>query len=61
MSPVITDRFLSISFIAALPAAEKAKVAGQLQTLIASHPALRGQETIAFPYRTEAYRCLRLD
>ncbi|NWB93847.1 class I SAM-dependent methyltransferase [Pseudomonas agarici] len=58
---VIIDRFLSVSFIAALPAVEKAKVAGHLNTLIATHPALRGKETIAFPYRTEAYRCLRLD
>ena len=57
---VILDRFLSVSFIAALPAQEKATVADQLSALIASHPALRGRETIAFPYRTEAYRCTRL-
>jgi len=54
---VILDRFLSVSFIAALPAPEKAGVAAQLRELIASHPALRGRDTIAFPYRTEAYRC----
>ncbi|WP_191487813.1 class I SAM-dependent methyltransferase [Pseudomonas sp. FEN] len=58
---VIIDRFLSVSFIAALPVAEKAKVTEQLQALIQTHPALRGRETIAFPYRTEAYRCIRLD
>ncbi len=57
---VILDRFLSVSFIAALPSPEKAKVAGQLHALIASHPALRGQDTISFPYRTEAYCCKRL-
>ncbi|MGP0015018.1 MULTISPECIES: class I SAM-dependent methyltransferase [Pseudomonas] len=58
---VIIDRFLSVSFIASLPTAEKAQVTEQLHTLIQTHPALRGKETIAFPYRTEAYRCIRLD
>lgn len=54
---VIMDRFLSVSFIAALPPARKDQVARQLQTLIDTHPALRGQDSIAFPYKTEAYRC----
>ena len=58
---VILDRFLSTSFIAALPAHEKAEVADQLHALIASHTALRGRDMISFPYRTEAYRCTRLD
>ena len=50
---VILDRFLSVSFIAALPPHEKANVANQLRALIASHPALRERDAIAFPYRTE--------
>ncbi|ALI09134.1 MULTISPECIES: class I SAM-dependent methyltransferase [Pseudomonas] len=58
---VIMDRFLSVSFIAALPAAEKAKVSDQLQHLIDTHPSLRGRETIDFPYQTQAYLCRRLD
>ena len=58
---VILDRFLSVSFIAALPAHDKARIADQLRALIASHPALRERDTIAFPYRTEAYRCMRLE
>jgi SAM-dependent methyltransferase len=57
---VILDRFLSVSFIAALPASEKSQVEEQLQALVASHPALRGRDTITFPYRTEAYCCNRL-
>jgi SAM-dependent methyltransferase len=57
----ILDRIQSISFIASLPAHEKSKVADQLRALIASHPTLRGRTTISFPYRTEAYRCTRLD
>jgi len=57
---VILDRILSVSFIAALPAREKTGIAAQLRDLIASHPALRGRDAVAFPYRTEAYRCKRL-
>jgi SAM-dependent methyltransferase len=58
---VILDRFLSVSFIAALPEQERANVAGQLRTLIESHPALRQKKTIIFPYRTEAFWCRRID
>jgi len=58
---VIIERFMSVSFIATLPPAEKAKVVEQLQALIQSHPALRGRETIEVPYQTEAYVCRRLD
>lgn len=58
---VILDRFLSVSFIAALPAGEKAKVTEQLQNLIETHPSLRAREVIEFPYQTQAYLCHRLD
>lgn len=54
---VILDRIMSVSFIAALPANEQAKVAAQLQQLIATHPALAGQAEVAFPYRTDAWHC----
>ncbi len=57
---VIMDRFLSVSFIAALAPAEKAVVTEQLRTLIATHPALKGHDTVAFPYQTQAYMCRRL-
>lgn len=57
---VVMDRFLSVSFIAALPTAEKASVTAQLRTLIDTHPDLRGRDTIAFPYQTQAYACHRL-
>ena len=56
---VILDRTLSVSFIAALPEAERARVEERLLALIATHPALRGRESVAFPYRTHAYRCIR--
>ncbi|WDU65284.1 class I SAM-dependent methyltransferase [Pseudomonas poae] len=57
---VIMDRFLSVSFIAALADAEKAKVTAQLRGLIDTHPDLRGRDTVAFPYQTQAYVCRRL-
>ncbi|KMT54300.1 class I SAM-dependent methyltransferase [Pseudomonas fildesensis] len=57
---VIIDRFLSVSFIAVLPAAEKARVTEQLRRLIDTHPGLKGRDTVAFPYQTQAYVCQRL-
>jgi ubiquinone/menaquinone biosynthesis C-methylase UbiE len=52
---VILDRMLSVSFIAALPPAERAKVAGRLEALIATEPQLKGRAEIAFLYLTRAY------
>lgn len=57
---VIIDRFMSVSFIAALPAADNAAVRERLEALIATHPDLRGRESISFPYRTLAFHCTRL-
>ena len=58
---VILDRFMSVSFIAALAASDKAAVFAQLNDLIATHPELRNQEKISLPYKTEAYVCTRID
>jgi hypothetical protein len=57
---VIVDRVMSVSFIAALPAAEQARVRERLQAVIDGHPALAGRAEVALPYRTEAYCCERL-
>jgi SAM-dependent methyltransferase len=54
---VLVDRFLSVSFIAALPDAARAQVEDRLLALIASHPALRGRDTVSVPYLTHAFRC----
>ncbi|MBV8380044.1 MAG: methyltransferase domain-containing protein [Paucibacter sp.] len=56
---VVLNRFLSVSFIAALDDARKAEVAASLRALIDSHPDLRGKQALAAPYRTEAYWCER--
>ena len=56
---VIVDRFMSVSFIAALPADEQAGVRAQIEDLIATHPALRGREMLRFPYHTRAFVTVR--
>ena len=58
---VIVDRVLSISFIAALPQAERDRVAARIWELIAATPELAGKSEVIYPYRTEAYSCRRLD
>jgi len=55
---VVIDRFLSVSFVAALPEADKRKVEERLRALPQRFPVL-AQAQIAFPYRTEAWLCLR--
>jgi SAM-dependent methyltransferase len=57
---VVVDRVLSTSFIAALPTAERERVAQRLRALIAATPALAGREEVAYPYETRAYACRRL-
>lgn len=57
---VIIDRFMSVSFIAALPDAQRQQVRAQIEALIERHPALRGQTIVRFPYTTLAYHCERL-
>lgn len=52
---VIVDRVLSVSFIAALPAAERAQVTARLNALIATQPELKDRPSIGFPYLTRAY------
>lgn len=49
---VIVDRTLSISFIAALSAEQRAEIARQLRTLINDTPELAGRAEISVPYDT---------
>lgn len=52
---VIVDHFLSISFVASLPPAERDQMRDRIRALIARHPALRGKTRVRFPYRTMAF------
>jgi SAM-dependent methyltransferase len=54
----LIDRVASISFIAALPEAERDAVLDQVRTLLRSDPALCGVEQIDLPYRTHTYWCV---
>ncbi|UHC13840.1 methyltransferase domain-containing protein [Methylobacterium currus] len=57
---VILDRTLSVSFIAALPDAERARVARAVRDLIDRTPELAGRDEVTFPYRTQVYWCERV-
>ena len=56
---VIVGRTLSTSFIAALPAPERTRLQAELEALIATHPALRDQAVVRYPYQTRAFVCTR--
>jgi SAM-dependent methyltransferase len=56
---VILDRFMSVSFIAALPEKDNAAVRQKISDLIATHPTLSGQAIVHFPYTTRAFVCTR--
>jgi SAM-dependent methyltransferase len=52
---VIFNRVHSTSFVAALPAEERAKVDEQIRALIAAEPDLRGRDVVTVPYETAAF------
>jgi SAM-dependent methyltransferase len=54
---VIIDRFMSVSFIAALSAADREQVLTQLRDLIARTPSLAGRSEVSVPYVTVAFHC----
>jgi SAM-dependent methyltransferase len=52
---VIFNRVRSTSFVAALPAVERARVDEQIRALIAAEPDLRGKDVVSVPYVTAAF------
>lgn len=56
---VIVDRVLSVSFVAALPAAERTWVAARVRDVIATSPDLAGRTEVTFPYETVAFSCTK--
>jgi SAM-dependent methyltransferase len=56
---VIVDRTASISFIAALEPAERARLLDRVRALIAGTPSLAGCDEVTFPYVTMAYHSER--
>jgi SAM-dependent methyltransferase len=52
---VIVNRVRSISFIAALPADEEAKVVAEMRALIGATAELKGSDIVTMPYVTDAF------
>jgi ubiquinone/menaquinone biosynthesis C-methylase UbiE len=55
----VAARVASVSFIAALDAAQQAAVLGLVRELLDRDPATRGRAEIELPYRTDVYWCAR--
>ena len=51
----VIDRFLSVSFIAALPEPEQVSIANKVSEVVQQHCIQSGSVEIVFPYRTEVY------
>ncbi|MBI1217434.1 MAG: methyltransferase domain-containing protein [Rhodobacteraceae bacterium] len=56
---VVLDRIMSVSFIAALPAAAQDEVRAQIAALPARFPDLADPARVTFPYRTRAFMMTR--
>lgn len=54
---VIVNRFMSVSFIAAQDEPTRSKIETEIRTLITNDPALRGKDSVFFPYVTECFWC----
>lgn len=57
---VVLKRTLSVSFIAGLPADERAEVERDVRNLIGQTPALANGNRVAFPYQTSMYAYRRI-
>jgi SAM-dependent methyltransferase len=51
----IVDRALTVSSISVLPDAERERVLDGFRALAATHPDIRGRETVELPYLTKVY------
>lgn len=51
----IVDRALTVSSISVLPDAERERVLDDFRALAATHPDIRGRETVELPYLTKVY------
>ena len=51
----VVDRIASVSFIAAMPDAERAPVLDEVRALLASHPDTAGRDEVVLAYRTDVF------
>ncbi|MEJ0036459.1 MAG: class I SAM-dependent methyltransferase [Gammaproteobacteria bacterium] len=54
---VIVDRAMSVSFMAALPTAERERALAEVRALIDATPSLAGRAEVSVPYVTVAFHC----
>jgi len=57
---MVVDRVASISFISALEPALNARVLGQVNDLLTTHPETRNRQEIELPYRTDVFVCSKI-
>jgi SAM-dependent methyltransferase len=55
----VIQRVASISFVAALPVAERNRVLAEVNAMLAADLTTRGRERLVIPYRTGVYWCER--
>lgn len=55
----VVERVASISFVAALPAAERNRVFAEVRAMLDADLTTRGRERLVIPYRTGVYWCER--
>ena len=51
----VVQRVASVSHVAVLPEAERAAVLDEVRDVLATHPAVRGREMVAIPYRVDCF------
>jgi SAM-dependent methyltransferase len=51
----VVQRVASVSHVAVLTDAEREAVLDEVRNLLATHPAVRGRETVEIPYRVDCY------
>jgi len=51
----VVQRVASVSHVAVLPAPEREAVLDEVRAVLATHPAVKGRETVEIPYRVDAY------
>ena len=56
MTPAgVVQRVASVSHVAVLPGPERQQVLAEVRDLLATHPAVRGRETVEIPYRVDCF------
>jgi SAM-dependent methyltransferase len=56
----VVQRVASVSHVAVLPAPERQAVLDEVGELLATHPVVRGLETVAIPYRVDCFWAERI-